>query len=46
MTIQMQIALILLAPAFIGFAIGVMWPHIKTWWYYEISRKHKEWRKW
>lgn len=45
MSIQMQLLLVLAAPAFVGLFIAQLWPHIRTWWYYEISKKHKEWRK-
>ncbi|WJJ59884.1 hypothetical protein [Salmonella phage ST46] len=45
MSIQMQLVLVLLIPAVVGFFVAVLWPQIRTWWYHEISRKREEWHK-
>ena len=45
MSIQTELLLVLVVPAVLGFVYAAIWPHVKTWWYYEMSRKREEWRK-
>ena len=45
MSIQMELLLVLVIPAVLGFLYAGIWPHIRTWWYYDISKRHKEWHK-
>lgn len=42
MNIQTELLLVLFIPALIGFIFAELLPHLKTFWYYEISRKRKE----
>lgn len=42
MSIQMQLVAVLLVPAAVGYLVAVLVPHIRTWWYSEITRKREE----